>query len=63
MTYAVPISRSAAFLLCWESSSCACDYFTHKIKTAGPEVVLELILKIWHIWQNSSNFSQLTFNI
>lgn len=39
-------NRSAAFLLCWTSSSRACDYFTHKIKRAGPTVTPELIPKV-----------------
>lgn len=46
MTYAVAFGRAAAFLLCWESSSPACDYLTHKIKTAGPGVILELIFVV-----------------
>lgn len=66
----LPFNRSAAFLLCWKRSSHACDYFTHKIKTAGPTVTPELILKVmadlfllwfWHLMGFKHNKSSLIF--
>lgn len=51
-------------------NSRACDYFTHKIRTAGPTVTPELILKVmadlsllgfWHVMGFKHNKSSLIF--